>query len=478
MKAAVWSVLVAASAAVAQVSVPTEWTGTGEVFGVRGPARVVVTPSGGVLLGIEGEVRIRRCLDGAGAWSDDLGTPAATLHFLERERLVVLGAVLSGAWDDAGSPLSLVKGEGEWSYTITGSPLRGEIKADEGGRVTEVTIETGEDVSTMTVSGWHEVAEGWMPREIVVASHSTGDLRVALEGSGAAGEGAMKRPTGTGAVFDAGKPSALEVKRAKTGHLLVKPVINGRECGWFIFDTGAGATVLDKATAEGLGVRQFGAINVGGIGAHVTSPLSQPETFTIGPATVERPTFITLDLKAIGAAIGEDLGGAVGYDMLSRVVTVLDSEAGTASLYDPMAYAGEEQWRKLYVYERHACVDASVEGHAGVFKLDTGSNTAVSMQGPAVERFKMLEGRTLGTAMIGGSGGFRTVKRGKLASVEFGGREYKDVEAVFSTPSKDAFSDPSTLGNIGGPLLKDFVLVLDYAHERLALRPKAGAEGR
>lgn len=477
MKAAMWGVLVAASAAVAQVSVPTEWTGTGEVFGVKGPARVVVTPGGGVLLGLEGEVRIRRCFDGLIAWSDDMGTPAATLHFVERDRLVLLGAVLSGRWDDEGSPLALVTGETSWTYTMAGSPVHGEIKAD-GGRVAEVTVDTGEDVSTLRLSGWHEVAGGWMPREIVLESASTGDLRVELAGAGTAGEDALRRPRGAGAEFDAGKAAELEVKRAKSGHLLVKPVINGRECGWFIFDTGAGATVLDKATAEGLGVRQFGSIGVGGIGGRVTSPLSQPETFTIGPATVRRPTFITLDLKAIGDAMGEDLGGVVGYDLLSRVLAVVDYEAGTVSLHDPETYRVDEPWRRLYVYERHACVDASVEGHEGVFTLDTGSNTAVSMHGPAVERFKMLEGRTLGTAKIGGSGGFRSVKRGKLTSVEFGGREYTDVEAIFATPSKDALGDPSTLGNIGGPLLKDFVLVLDYAHERLALRPKAGGEGR
>ncbi|MFZ4575632.1 MAG: aspartyl protease family protein [Phycisphaerales bacterium] len=478
IRASLAIVVAAAVTARAQVTVPLEWTGSGKVFGVEGPARVVVTPAGGVLIGIEGDVRVRRCLDGASAWSDDLGTPAATLHFTERDRLAVFGAVLSGTWDDSGSPLQLVFAEGTWSFTMSGSPLRGTIHADSGGPVSKFTIESGEGTSTTTMTGWHEVEGGWMPTEIATVSPQAGDMTISLSASSKAGSDAMRRPGADAAAarFAANIPPALEVKRAKTGHLLVKPVINGKECGWFIFDTGAGATVLDKTTAERLGVRQFGEIGVGGIGAATTSPLSQPETFTLGPATLERPTFITLDLKAIGAALGEDLAGVAGYDLLSRVVTVLDSEAGTISLFDPASFAGEEPWQRMYIYERHACLDATVEGHGGVFKLDTGSNTAVSMHGPAVERFKMLEGREVKEARIGGSGGFRQAKRGKLSNVVLGGREYTNVDAIFSTPSQDAFSDPSTLGNIGGPLLKDFVLVLDYPHERLALRPKAATK--
>src|SRR5215470_7433707 len=49
------------------------------------------------------------------------------------------------------------------------------------------------------------------------------------------------------ATFDPKAPAKLEVKRVKTGHLLVRPVINGHEAGWFIFDTGAGICVVSTS---------------------------------------------------------------------------------------------------------------------------------------------------------------------------------------------------------------------------------------
>jgi len=42
------------------------------------------------------------------------------------------------------------------------------------------------------------------------------------------------------------------VKRAPTGHPLVKPVVNGQDTGWFIFDTGAGIGCVSTPHVESL----------------------------------------------------------------------------------------------------------------------------------------------------------------------------------------------------------------------------------
>lgn len=43
---------------------------------------------------------------------------------------------------------------------------------------------------------------------------------------------------------------------------LVRPLINGREVGYFIFDTGASGFVLDPAVAAELGLEGFGELQV------------------------------------------------------------------------------------------------------------------------------------------------------------------------------------------------------------------------
>src|SRR5262249_12869774 len=45
--------------------------------------------------------------------------------------------------------------------------------------------------------------------------------------------------------FDPTAPPGVAVQRARTGHVLVRPKVDGLDLGWFIFDTGAAGTILD-----------------------------------------------------------------------------------------------------------------------------------------------------------------------------------------------------------------------------------------
>src|SRR5262249_24699054 len=44
--------------------------------------------------------------------------------------------------------------------------------------------------------------------------------------------------------FRGSAPARIEVKRARAGRVLGPPGIDGRDLGWFIFDTGAGASTI------------------------------------------------------------------------------------------------------------------------------------------------------------------------------------------------------------------------------------------
>ncbi|MCE7973990.1 MAG: hypothetical protein DYG92_06640 [Leptolyngbya sp. PLA1] len=459
--------------------------GDAQVFGLASPATIAFDATGRVVTHVAGRVRLRSGFDGTRAWSDDLGTPPRTLHLRERDEVRLLGAVLSGTWDDPHGPLVLADGplaEGgpaEVAFTFRDGRPGGTISLDASGRPVAMRLDAAQERGETRLSEWTRVGEVWAPM-VVERSGGGGSVVMRFKPDGATrpdlSSFAAPEPTAR-AAFEG--DARLEVKRAKTGHLLVKPRIDGREVGWFIFDTGAGATVLDKATASELGVEQFGSIPVGGIGGYVTSPLSMPKAFTLGPATIHSPVLITLDLAPIGAAIGEDLAGIVGYDLLSRVISEIDLARARISLHDPRAFdAGGAEWSPLIVYERHPCVKGAIEGHEGILKLDTGANPAIMVTAPTVRRLGLLDGRETSPTRIGGSGGFREAAKGVLRSVSFAGTEVKDVQAVMALPDDEgmgALRDDGTMGSLGGPLLRRGVLVLDYLHERMMLRP-ASAE--
>jgi hypothetical protein len=118
-------------------------------------------------------------------------------------------------------------------------------------------------------------------------------------------------------------------------------------------------------------------------------------------------------------------------------------------------------------------VEATYEGRSGLLRLDSGaSGTAVIFHHPAVEQFKLLEGREVQDGHMGGVGGSVPMKRGQLKSLEVAGQMLTDVEAGFVTEPRGAFASPYTAGVLGGPLLRRFTIVLDYPGGRIALRPR------
>jgi predicted aspartyl protease len=87
------------------------------------------------------------------------------------------------------------------------------------------------------------------------------------------------------------------VKRARTGHVLVHPTIDGVDVGWLIFDTGAGSsTVLHRGAAARLQLTPVGAGPITSIMGTARSRILRGTSLEIGPLTVAKPFLVEMDL--------------------------------------------------------------------------------------------------------------------------------------------------------------------------------------
>ncbi len=273
--------------------------------------------------------------------------------------------------------------------------------------------------------------------------------------------------------FDAARPAKLEVLRVKTGHLLVKPVINGKTPGWFIFDTGAGICVISTPFTAALGLTPAGDIASTGVGGSATSKLHRASSFVLGPVTIDDHVLMESDLSFLEKYLGVPIAGVIGYGVLSRVVAQVNLEKASIELLDPAHYAPPGvTWTPLDLEGRIPSITARFEDHEGLFKLDLGANMAVTFYEPAVRKWSLLEGRTLKAGKTGGVGGFVAVKLGTLRSIEFGGVRQENVPATFSLEAKGTGAQADRAGQIGVPLLERFTLVFDYPHRRMAFRDR------
>jgi hypothetical protein len=278
--------------------------------------------------------------------------------------------------------------------------------------------------------------------------------------------------------WDSATPARLEVRRVRSGHLLVHPLVNGRDAGWFILDSGAGTMVIDQKVADRLGMPAVGEIVAVGVAGMTKTRFRMGGPLRLGPLTMSRARYLDLDLGFLTKAFGVPVGGIVGRDLFARAAVEIDISGEAVSLHDPARYRLEgAQWQELFFSGRNPAVRARFEGdREGLFKLDTGSDQTVSIHAPAVERFGLLAGRETRESRSGGVGGSRPSRRGKLAWFELAGYRFESPEVEFTGAGAGAFSDVYATGNIGAGFLKAFRIVFDYGNKRVALAPLKAAK--
>lgn len=270
-------------------------------------------------------------------------------------------------------------------------------------------------------------------------------------------------------VFDASVPAVLEVKRAPTGHLLVKPLINGQESGWFIFDTGAGICCVSPKRVAALGLRETGSVQAKGVGGAKQSRLLTADALRLGPASFKNHVLMETDLDFLTPHMGEEICGVIGFGVISKCVVEMDLKVAQVALHDPAEPGLEKRpWEPLVLQERLPTVKVRYEGHEGLFRLDTGANGHVSFHPGAIKKWDLLKDREVKDAKLGGVGGFVSAKQGTLEWIEIGGVRTEQVPARFVLEERGAMADADRDGTIGVELLLPFTLFIDYPHNRIA----------
>jgi len=458
--------------------------GTGRFLGSEATTEGIVDSEGRFVFRQDGEIDMANSFDGEIVWRLDFGGEAYPLVLGEREQMLFGGYAMTHLWFDPRFGMR---------FTLSSQPARGE----------DAPVVLGFTLDGWLLDGTVEIDPNtWLPvRWLTEADESVWTLDGAVECGGATfpASASQTLPSGGQGIyrfsraervaevdpktfalgpwtpddsrFDPAVPAQLEAKRALTGHVLVRPLIDGQDVGWFIFDTGAGINVIDTGAAVKLQCREVGSVPAVGAAGTVTSPMLRAKTMTLGPLTTDGPLFIGLEVAQYSAVMGENIAGVIGFPVIWRSVTEFDAETGSVALHDPAKRddLGVE-WSPLTVYNRHSCLPAKFDGHEGVFLLDTGAGSStVIFHAPTVERLKLLEGRKTSDSMLGGVGGMRAAKAGTIERFELAGERFENLDVRFAVDAEGAMSDAYLVGNIGGGMINGRVLFVDYQNGGFAL---------
>ena len=274
--------------------------------------------------------------------------------------------------------------------------------------------------------------------------------------------------------YDSSIPSAVETKRAASGHVLVHPLVNGKDVGWFILDSGAESMVIDPATADSLKLPKVGKEAVVGVGGTVQEPFRTADRFTLGPATMRGITFIEIDLHQLSEFFKVKISGIVGFDFFRRYIVRLELSKPSVQVENVDGYRLPSGiWSKILFSSGNPAIQASFEGdHQAWFRLDTGANGSVTFHSPTVESLHLLENRETTAASMAGVGGSTDARVGHLSWFELGGKRFEKVEATFSLAKAGAFADRYLAGNIGQDLMEPVTMVFEFGGSRVAFLPR------
>ncbi|MDQ3820127.1 MAG: retropepsin-like domain-containing protein, partial [Acidobacteriota bacterium] len=275
-------------------------------------------------------------------------------------------------------------------------------------------------------------------------------------------------------VFNNSLPAQLKVIQgvpfsdSSPGHYYVRPLVDGKDLGWFHFDSGSDTMHIDTRYADELKMPILGKSQSRGADGRVQEvTIRQGKTFQLGRIIYKNPIFLAMDLSDRNAPPGEKRAGLVGYPLFARAVLEVAEGGKRIALYDPKNYRlSRGKWQELSYIDLTPAVVCRFEGNrTGLFQLDTGYTGTVTFYDKFIAEEKLLEGREAKDETGIGAGGTYKLLTGKIEWFELAGYRFRNPRVGFRV---SGLSREGGAGVVGREFLSVFTVVFNYPERRIA----------
>jgi predicted aspartyl protease len=256
--------------------------------------------------------------------------------------------------------------------------------------------------------------------------------------------------------------------------IFIQLIINDSEITLdFLFDTGAGITVLNAETAHRIQLKTTDQASVGTAGKTIEAQLSSGNRIKIGKDLVlDDITLALMDLSHISKYLNTNIDGIIGSDLLQKLVTEVRAEAKVIRFYPPTGFDYEGKGTALELIGLEA-------GHWGIpieiiskrkssplnliVKIDSGADNFLTFHNEAVNKYNLLDSKKRHKVKKG-FGADPTITynlSGQIHSAKFCRREWKNIPVVFEVDPLNANSKRLADGLIGQEMLLNFNITYD-----------------
>ncbi len=276
--------------------------------------------------------------------------------------------------------------------------------------------------------------------------------------------------------FDPGFDPLVPAKRSASGEILVQPMINDQEAGWFRLDPAVQGMRISAAVAQSFGLTQSGTARLISSSNKIEErPVWSVARFQLGPLLAEGLDFTEMSELALPAE-DEPVVGVVGTAVFQSAVVELELDPDKVRLFDPAVYEGEQTaWLEFGQQGSLPTLNCRFEGdREAKFGLDLRCPLGIMFFSQAVLSMELLKDRPSRPVKVSGATFSQaSAQTGSLQWFEASGLRIEAPQAVFFTESIGLPAEKDLAGLLGREALKGCILILDFARSRLSLQKKS-----
>lgn len=257
-------------------------------------------------------------------------------------------------------------------------------------------------------------------------------------------------------------------------HVYLSATVNGHPMR-FLLDTG-GVNLLTPEAAARAGLQTEGALEARGPGERsVEVSFARVDELQVGDGLrLQGQLMRVLSLQGLSEYEGTPIDGLLGHELFQRLVIEIDYAGGQATFASPRVFRapGDAQPLPLRFHAHFPAVHATLDGVDGEFWLDTGNRNAVTLYKPFADAHPQIVGDSLGdeTTIGYGIGGAVRGRVGQARALQLGALTVERPTLTLPSRNDGVTATRKVAGNIGGALLREFVVTFDYPQARVFLQ--------
>jgi hypothetical protein len=265
--------------------------------------------------------------------------------------------------------------------------------------------------------------------------------------------------------------------------IFFKATLNGSHELNFMFDSGAGITVVNSSVASELDLHYTGESVISTGGRKVTAKTSTGNSLQIDKIRLEDLSLEILNLDHLSEYFNTPVEGIIGYDLFSQYITGIQADDRVLQIHHSLEGVDLSEWKETALIKlgnNKVAISTGMKSRDGryqnyILTLDTGAPDQIHLSPKTLED-PNLELKIMNKRVRGFSADTTITEnlRGKLKGVSLAGKSWKNVQAIIPLDpvTIKAFGPDSSHGFIGQELLLDFNMIYDYKNKRFYLQER------